>query len=158
VPLASLQTTIGQLLDANRDKIARQIAETILTAVVDGLTIEDDAERRAAALRKIVEGVRALNGHASDVGVTVAEEATVRVGSRDAKPRGRGAVRLIVAERPGVWSLAELREEMKRRGWFTSPKGLEVAVTRLCDAGEARRVAKGRYEFPAATTEGDDSP
>ena len=36
---------------------------------------------------------------------------------------------------------------MKRRGWFTSNKGVDVAVTRLVASHEARRVGKGRYEF-----------
>ncbi len=72
----------------------------------------EDAERRAGALRKIVEGVRALNGHATEVGVKVRvrQEAAVPGASEDASPRGRGAIRLIVTERPGVWSLADLAE------------------------------------------------
>ncbi len=118
----------------------------------------EDAESRAVALRKIVEGIRALNGHANQVEVKVPPEASVPRASEDAKPRGRGAVRLIVAERPGIWSLADLRQEMQARGWFTSPKGLEVAVTRLCVSGEARRVAKGRYEFPDPATRDGGSP
>ena len=69
------------------------------------------------------------------------------------EPRGRKAIRTIVAERPGLWSLADLREEMKRRGWFTSPKAVEVAVTRLCQRGEARKAGTGLYEFPAPVRE-----
>jgi hypothetical protein len=118
----------------------------------------EEAETRANALRKIVEGVRALNGHAADVGVRVRQEASVPGASEEATPRGRGAIRLIVADRPGVWSFPDLMDEMKQRGWFTSRKGLEVAVTRLCVAGEARRVDKGRYEFPAPVTEDGGSP
>jgi hypothetical protein len=65
-------------------------------------------------------------------------------------PRGREAVRRIVQERPGVWTLADLRAVMEQRGWFTSAKGLEVAVKRLCDSnGEGRRIGRGRYVFPA---------
>jgi hypothetical protein len=65
-------------------------------------------------------------------------------------PRGREAVRRIVAERPGIWTLAELREELKRRGWFTSARALEAAVKRLCNVNrEGKRIGKGRYVFPA---------
>lgn len=65
-------------------------------------------------------------------------------------PRGRDAVRLIVRERPGIWTLTQLREEMERRGWFTSAKGLEAAAKRLCDLdGEGKRAGRGRYVFPA---------
>src|SRR3954466_7001992 len=41
-------------------------------------------------------------------------------GPDPAVPRGREAVRRIVGERPGIWTLMELRAEMERRGWFTS--------------------------------------
>jgi hypothetical protein len=66
------------------------------------------------------------------------------------EPRGREAVRRIVARRPGIWTMAELRAEMEREGWFTSATGLEAAVKRLIDVnGEGRRIGKGRYLFPA---------
>jgi hypothetical protein len=64
-------------------------------------------------------------------------------------PRGREAVRIIVRDRPGVWTLAALRTEMEVRGWFTSASGLEAAAKRLCDVnGEGRRIGRGRYVFP----------
>lgn len=117
-------------------------------------------ERDATALRKLGEAAQELgeervrvllgsvlhtngngshNGHAaeSESGPDAAEDG----------PRGREAIRLIVAARYGLWALADLRAEMKRRGWFTSNKGVDVAVTRMCANGEARRVSKGRYEF-----------
>ena len=119
----------------------------------------EDAAKEAARLARMVELARELgdegvaelvtllgsetsngNGHTNGNGHPPAEKA----------PRGREAIRRIVRERPGVWTLAELRAEMKRRGWFTSNKGVEVAVVRLCDAGECRRDGKGRYVFPAS--------
>jgi hypothetical protein len=118
-------------------------------------------ERDAAALRKLSEvardlgeeRVRALlgtagngNGHHNGL-VRVEPEAQPE--PVEAGPRGRKAVRLIVGERPGIWTLADLRAEMKRREWFTSNKGVDVAVTRLVASNEARRVGKGRYVFPA---------
>ncbi|MGB2952355.1 MAG: hypothetical protein WBB74_03045 [Gaiellaceae bacterium] len=45
-------------------------------------------------------------------------------------PRGRAAIRLIVRERPGIWTLEQLRSEMKQRGWFTSDKGVEAVAAR----------------------------
>jgi hypothetical protein len=138
---------------------------------VDGLaklTREmEAAERRAALLRKQIEIVREVgvegvadmlglkvttngngNGHAKPTNGTGAETAgTVPVAVEEKTPRGREAVRIIVRERPGVWTLQRLRAEMKRRGWFTSNKAVEVAVTRLMALGECRRVGKGRYDF-----------
>lgn len=71
-------------------------------------------------------------------------------------PRGRDAVRVIVNERPGLWTLAEIRAEMEARGWFTSATGLEAAAKRLCDVnGEGRRVGRGQYVFPANHGEED---
>jgi hypothetical protein len=122
-------------------------------------TLEQRAEameRDAAAVRKLVEAARDLgeervsellgpmlghNGNGNGHSEVAADERA------DASPRGREAVRLIVHERPGIWTLRDLRAEMKRRGWFTSNKGVDVAVTRLVANGEARRVGKGRYEF-----------
>lgn len=113
-------------------------------------------EREAAAVRKLIEAAEQLgdeqvvalftrtngngNGHTNGNGhIEVPEDA----------PRGREAIRVIVREKPGVWTLANLRAELQRRGWFTSNKGVDVAVTRLTRSGEAKRVGKGRYVFPA---------
>lgn len=129
-------------------------------------SLEDQAaalERDATALRKLSEAARELgeervrallapmlngNGNHSANGHVLEPEAAPE--PAEIGPRGREAVRLIVGERPGLWTLAELRAEMKRREWFTSNKGVDVAVTRLVAKGEARRVGKGRYEFGAS--------
>jgi len=121
----------------------------------------DALEREANALRKLDEAARELgeeqvrallapmlngNGYRKEaVAETVAAAETPERAADD--PRGREAVRLIVQERPGLWTLVDLRAEMKRRGWFTSPKGVDIAVMRMCKNGEARRAGKGRYEF-----------
>jgi hypothetical protein len=125
------------------------------------ISLEEQAvalERDATALRKLSEAaqelgeerVRALlapvlnsNGNGSPRRGTDQDEPVV---DEDA-PRGREAVRRIVRERPGIWTLREIRAEMQRRGWFTSNKGVEVAVMRLANNNEARRIGKGRYEF-----------
>ncbi len=132
--------------------------------IVTGLEQQaEDREREASALRKLAEATRDLgeervaailapllngngNGHAGQ-GFVLPPPVLAPSEPREGLPRGREAVRLIVRERPGVWALSDLRAEMKRRGWFTSNKGLDVAVTRLAASGEARRVGKGRYEF-----------
>lgn len=128
-------------------------------------TLEKQAEaleRDAAAVRKLVDAARDLgeervavllapmlgqNGNGNGNGHAAAPTPKVSAEPVENTPRGREAVRLIVQERPGLWTLAKLRTEMKRRGWFTSNKGVDVAVTRLAASGEARRVGRGRYEF-----------
>ncbi len=97
------------------------VAENFVTSLEERAAA---MERDAGAMRKLVEAARELG-----------------------EDRGREAVRLIVRERPGIWALVDLRAEMKRRGWFTSNKGVDVAVSRLVGSGEARHVGKGRYEF-----------
>jgi hypothetical protein len=68
-------------------------------------------------------------------------------------PRGREAVRQIVRDRPGIWTLAEIRAEMQEKGWFTTQKGLDAAVKRLCRLDhEGRSLGSGRYVFPADFT------
>jgi hypothetical protein len=71
-------------------------------------------------------------------------------------PKGREAVRRIVAERPGIWTLAQIVRELDRRGWLVSRKAAEVAVHRLADKGEAKRVGNGVYSFAAATPASED--
>jgi hypothetical protein len=71
---------------------------------------------------------------------------------------GREAVRHIVRERPGLWNLRDIADEAVRRGWATTRKPVEVAVHRMCNAGEARRVRKGLYEFPGLATEEGETP
>jgi hypothetical protein len=132
-------------------------------------TLEEQAqtlERDAAAMRKLVDATRDLGEervaallalvvrNGNDVGNGnghTQHESLVLTPSDppEGLPRGREAIRLIVRERPGLWTLRDLRAEMKRRGWFTSNKGVDVAVTRLVASGEAMRVGKGRYEFSA---------
>jgi hypothetical protein len=121
-------------------------------------------ERDALVLRKLLEAAEELgeerlrtllgpvlngngNGNGNGHNVHDAEPKAVSEPVADDGPRGREAIRFIVSERYGLWTLAELRAEMKRRTWFTSNKGVDVAVTRMCANGEARRVGKGRYEF-----------
>jgi hypothetical protein len=117
------------------------------------------AQNEADRLTKMVELADQLGdeGLAELVALVGSDEATNGNGNgHKAKPadptapRGREAVRIIVRDRPGIWTLAQLRAEMERRGWFTSAKGLEAAAKRLCDLdGEGKRAGRGRYVFPA---------
>ena len=140
--------------------------ETVLAEQVERMQREADAVRKLMeATRELgEERVRALlgpvlnltGGNGSGHGVVALFPAPAPAPVAEIppdEPRGREAVRLIVHERPGLWTLAELRAEMQGRGWFTSNKGVDVAVTRLCASKEARRVGKGRYEFFAPVTE-----
>ncbi len=126
-------------------------------------TLEQQAEaleRDAAAVRKLVDAARDLGGErvatllapmlTRNGDGNVASASAVANDATENIPRGREAIRLIVRERPGLWTLAKLRAEMKRRGWFTSNKSVDVAVMRLTASGEARRVGRGRYEFFAS--------
>lgn len=129
----------------------------------------EEAAKKAARLNRIVELARELgddglaelaewfssesengttNGNGNGNGHTA-------VTAAPNAPRGRAAVRIIVRERPGIWTYQELRVEMQRREWFTTDSGLEAAAKRLCDSGEGRRLGKGRYAFPANHGEED---
>jgi hypothetical protein len=131
----------------------------------------EEAERQAARLRKMVD-------LAAELGEEGLAELAALIGSADTNGngytkgtgsgngigrsekltlvRGREAVRRVVQERPGIWTLAELRAELTNRGWFTTSKGLEAAAKRLCDSnGEGRRLGPGRYVFPANHGEED---
>jgi hypothetical protein len=143
------------------------VAESFVTTIQQRAA---EMEQAAAAMRKLVEAAQELgeervrdllapmlNGNGDHNGHAIEEPLSLPIPTDDDGPRGREAIRLIVAERPGIWALVDLREEMKRRGWFASNKGVDVAVTRMSAKGEARRVGKGRYEFPA-TNQAGDSP
>jgi hypothetical protein len=121
------------------------------------------AERKAAQLRRVVELVGELGEEGLRELLAVVEPEGERATNGHARapyvpppknPRGREALRLIVADRPGMWTMAELKDEMHRRGWFASDKGVEVAAVRLVTAGEWKRDGKGRYVAPADSQEG----
>jgi hypothetical protein len=130
-------------------KEAVGVTQDLLARLPDLERQAEEYERKARALRQVVQGMRELNGDLSllfpDTAIITPAVAT----ADDPGPRGRDALRTIVAERPGVWTLTDLIAEMQQRGWFTSRKAVDVAVKRLCRSGEARRIGMGRYMFPA---------
>ena len=101
-------------------------------------------EQKARALRQIIEGVRTLNGEAARLFGSANGNAPLHVDA----PRGREAVRRIVAQRPGVWRVRDIKREVKLRGWPSSPTAIETAVKRLQEGGEAEWISKGVYQFP----------
>ncbi len=124
----------------------------------------EEASRQADRLEKIVALARELGDDGlTELVALLGSEAPAANGNgnghkavKSGGPRGRAAVRQIVRERPGVWTLTELRAEMVARGWFTTATGLEAAAKRLCDInGEGKRDGRGRYVFPANYGEGD---
>lgn len=138
--------------------------------MTDLATLEREAEaaeRRAVALRKFLEVARDLGdeGLAEVLSLVAPKEAVPPNGeghtnshTETDKPTGRAALRIIVMERPGIWTLTELRREMIARGWHTSDKAIEAAAARLARLdGEGRRIGKGRYVFPANYGELDDT-
>jgi hypothetical protein len=118
----------------------------------------EEASRQADRLTKIAALVRELgeDGLQELLGVLEEERPESNGNGNGHKPetlkepRGREAIRLIVRERPGIWTLRELRAEMKARGWYTSDTGVEAAAKRLCDVNlEGRRIGRGRFVFPS---------
>jgi hypothetical protein len=108
-------------------------------------------EQKARALRQMIDAVRVLNGDAARlfaVPVAVAESGTrTNQYAPDEGPRGRDAVRRIVSERPGIWRVADIKSEVRRRGWPSSGAAIETAIKRLNSDGEAVWVGRGAYRF-----------
>lgn len=101
-------------------------------------------EQKAKALRQIIEGVRALNG---DAGRLFGGNETPAGSGRVL--RGRKAVLAIMRERPGVWPVSEVKEQMIRHGWPYSASGVEAACKRLAAEGAITRLGRGLYKFGA---------
>jgi hypothetical protein len=127
--------------------------------VIERLTQRaDEAQARAERLRKMVELARELGddglNELAELVVEPKGEGNGNGHSVEPKaPRGRKAIRQVVADRPGLWTLEQIVAELQRREWFTSRKGAEVAVSRMITDGEGRRIRKGQYQFPADVPE-----
>ncbi|MCZ7589092.1 MAG: hypothetical protein M5U27_09635 [Gaiella sp.] len=108
----------------------------------------EDYERKAHAIRQIIEGVRALNGEAH----VILAPRPVRSRPPADTPRGRAAVVALMSEKaPGwEWDLQEIKLEIVERGWAPSPKAVEIAVKRAWNHGEiepAGRPGAGLYRL-----------
>src|SRR5690242_2799728 len=114
----------GTLVDA-LPQLEEQLAEAHAEAAA--------AQERVVALEQIIGGIRRLNGRAQGIllpprePVAVSATALFALESQNgsevkAGPRGREAVRIVTAERPGVWALKDLVAEVMRREWADSSK------------------------------------
>jgi hypothetical protein len=121
----------------------------------------EQTERKAKALRLVVEGLRALNGDAPLIPAqTPLAEVERAVGAVRA-PKGMQAVLAITSERPGRWTRREILEEFQKRDWFhtvdrkKAEGAVDAAIHRLWSLGQASRVENepGTYEFPARDQE-----
>jgi hypothetical protein len=120
----------------------------------------ENYERKARALRQIIEGVKALNGRADAILAPrfVEQNGKVFVAAPQDRrgPRGIEAVRQVMAsDSERVWKVIELKNEILRRGWAPSPKAVEANVKRLRELGEITSVAYGYYKL--ASQEADET-
>lgn len=87
-------------------------------------TQAEEVAGRVEALRMITEGLRRLNGHAAELFPETRRVRDLPMGggseNLNGHPVGREAVRQIVGERPGIWSLRDIVAEAMNRGWATS--------------------------------------
>jgi len=116
----------------------------------------EEHERAARALRQIIAGVQALNGHAA--GITeprlVEQNGTVFVAQAQNPrgPRGREALLRVMTEDPNrTWKVIELKREILARGWAPSPKAVEANLKRMRDLGDVECPRYGFYKLASAT-------
>ena len=124
----------------------------------------EEYETRARALRQIIAGIRALNGHAVEIEEPrlLEQNGTVFVArpQDERGPRGREAVLRIMSESPGrVWKVIELKREILGRGWAPSPKAVEANLKRMRQMGEVVCPRYGFYRLASdeAKTADEDS-
>jgi hypothetical protein len=120
----------------------------------------EEYERKAHALRKIIEGVKALNGDAGAILEPRFVEQNGKVfvaAARDRNgPRGTRAVLAVMSEDPErVWKVVDLKQEILKRGWAPSPKAVEGNVKRLRELGHVIPVQYGYYRLAGASGDED---
>jgi hypothetical protein len=117
----------------------------------------EELERKAHAIRQIIDGVRALNGDADTIVTqrsfeshrTVFEIAPLAKGG----PRGPQAVLRVMHESPErEWKVIDLKREMLRRGWAPTPKAVEASVRRLRETCEIQPTSYGHYRLSRPDT------
>jgi hypothetical protein len=134
---------------------ARAMTADLLSRLPDLEREADEHEARARALRQIIAGVRALNGHAAAIVDPrfVEQNGTVFVARslQPNGPRGREAVLSVMCERPErIWKVIELKREILGRGWAPTPKAVEAALKRMRNLGEVVCPRYGYYKLPGA--------
>lgn len=121
-----------------------------MSALADKIKHEaEEAARKAERWQKMAELVDELGEEGiAEFAALIRKNGNGKPGA-DKEPIGRTAIRRLVGERPGLWSMDEFKKEMREHGWFTSARAVENAVLRMVADGEGRRIARGRYVFPA---------
>lgn len=131
--------TAGASLNSNA------VLEGLRHKIVEAESQAEEAKRRVDALRIAYVEVEALL-----TGVAVTENITDSIRTTPT-PNSSEAVRLVMTENPRVWNVAELTDELNRRGWM--PKGanpdatLRATVHRLGKVGTIEVVDRGRYRI-----------
>ncbi len=115
-------------------------------------------EAQARALRQIIAGVRALNGHAESITEPkfIEQNGTVFVAQAvdPDGPRGRQAVLRVMRERPDhLWKVIELKRAILSRGWAPSPKAVEANLKRMRQTGDVVCPRYGYYKLAATGRE-----
>ena len=132
--------TAGTNLDNNAvlEGLLHKIKETELQI--------KEAQVRLKALSIAYSEVEALL-----TGAVVTENVVDRI------PGSSDAVRIVMAENPRVWNVAELTAELNKRGWM--PKGtnpdasLRATIHRLGKIGTIEVVERGRYRIVTDSSE-----
>ena len=132
-------------------------------ALVHAETRLAEAQADVDAIRKVVDGMAAYaarRDHQSAGGASANHERAVAAAPEDDRPRGVEAIRRLLQEdRHRSWSIAELVEEMARRGWVDPTvqhpgKAAATAMLRLVQKyAEAERVERGRYRLRSSDAE-----
>jgi hypothetical protein len=112
----------------------------------------EEHERKAHALRQIIAGVRALNGHATELlePRIVEQNGKIFIARPldERGPRGRTAVLRVMSEHPArLWKVVDLKHELLRRGWAPTPKAVEASVKRLRRDGKIASPQYGYYQL-----------
>ena len=110
---------------------------------------------KADAIRQIVAGLKTLNGDAARVLVRRSFEShklAFETRPLDAAgPRGPKAVIAVMSEQPDrTWKVVDVKREMLRRGWATTPKAVEASIKRLRANGALLPDGYGFYRLATA--------
>lgn len=147
-------------MDAHQDTLALGHAVDLDELERQAVEFEEQAAlyaRKAQAVRQIIGGFKTLNGAAGEVLVRsfAAHKTAFETRPLDkAGPRGPKAVLAVMGEEADrAWKVVEVKREMLRRGWATTPKAVEASIKRLRESGQLVPVGYGFYKLPAVEQE-----
>lgn len=139
-----------ELQTADNSSNSNTVLEGLRHKIMEAESQVEEAQRRVDALRIAYVEVEAL---LTGVAVT----GNVADPSRAPTPSSSDAVRIVMAENPRVWNVAELTAELNKRGWM--PKGtnpdasLRATIHRLGKIGTIEVVERGRYRIVTDSSE-----